>query len=34
MYGTIDWIPANTQNLSHMIQPIPSGFTESARTVE
>jgi hypothetical protein len=32
VYGTIDWIPADTQNLSHMIQPIPSGFTESART--
>jgi hypothetical protein len=32
VYGTIHWIPADTQNLSHMIQPIPSGFTESART--
>jgi hypothetical protein len=32
VYGTIDWIPANAQNLSHMNQPIPSGFTESART--
>jgi hypothetical protein len=32
VYGTIAWIPADTQNLSHMTQPIPSGFTESART--
>lgn len=32
VYGIIDWIPADTQNLTHLMQPIPSGFTESART--
>ena len=33
VYGTIDWLPADTENLGQLVQPIPSGFTESADTV-
>lgn len=33
VYGTIDWLPASSQNLAELVQPIPSGFTENASTV-
>jgi hypothetical protein len=33
VYGSIEWLPADAQNRAQLVQPIPSGFTESASTV-
>lgn len=30
VYGTIDWLPADAQTTSQLVQPIPPGFTKDA----
>lgn len=30
--GSIEWLPADAQNLAQLVQPIPAGFTENAAT--
>ena len=30
VYGSIEWLPADVQNQSQLVQPIPPGFRESA----